>query len=124
MPMARRDAAGAHRVSAVTAVSTASANAAASKPLAGVMERGEVQHEAGRRPRLSLPDRRAGRAVPQQQHAVQPLGQRHLQAGAQGALGDRPDPGLGSRRERHRALAGCQFGQRGGRADRPRPRAA
>ena len=49
-PIASRDAAGALRVSAVTAVSTASANAGASKPPARIVERGEVQHEARQRP--------------------------------------------------------------------------
>ena len=78
----------------------------------GIVERGEVQHEARHARRLPLPDRRGRRAMAQQQHPVQPLGQRHLQPGAQRPLGHRTDPGIGRRGQRHRPLAGRQAGQR------------
>ena len=127
-PIASRGAAGALRVSAVTAVSTASANAGASKPPARIVERGEVQHEARHARRLPLPDRRGRRAMPQQQHPVQPLRQRRLQPGAPRAFGHRTDPGIGRRRQHHRPLAGRQAGQRSrrrivpGRRQRHQPR--
>ena len=52
----------------------------------GIVERGEVQHEARHVRAVSLPHRRGRRAVAQQQQPVQPLGQRHFQPGAQRPL--------------------------------------
>ena len=94
-PTARRDAAGAASVSAVTAVSTASANAGASKPLPASWNEARFSTNPGALVAASLPDRRARRAVTQQQHPVQPLRQRHLQPGPQRPFGHRTDPGIG-----------------------------
>ena len=71
---------GAASVSAVTAVSTASAKAGASKPLPGSWNEARFSTKPGApsaRP-CQIDARR--RAVPQQQHPVQPLGQRQSRA--------------------------------------------
>ncbi len=128
MPISMSRTSGAAKLSAMTAVSTASAKPAHVQQTVAVQERRQVQHEAGRVAGFAAPHRLGRRAAAQQQQPVQAVGQADVQAGRQRGGGDRVDPGLRGDRQGHRPCARRQRRQRGGgrvvpgRRQRYRPR--
>ena len=90
------------------------------EPGVRLQEGGQVEHEAGFRPALAVPDRAGRCAAAVQQEFVQARIQRQFDPGAAGAVGDRADPGIRDERQAGGALAGGEFGQGGGGGIVPR----